>query len=169
MKIAVLFSLLVAGVTSASMCPKTFNDINVGATQDEVRTACGAPDSIKKSEAEKEKQYPVMRFYFTFPILDPTQPKPPALMFEVSDNKITAITANGSPIQSTSVCGGLISVKDPAGVISQCGNPLYSDQGVNTEKTGTKKVETWFYQGQAYQPNQIFTFEDGILTSVQKQ
>ena len=156
----------------AFFCPTNFNQIDFGATMNQVIQQCGKPDSqeTKKGEASVPQEWT----YFTPQSMNVGGSTPVAqgsvktqVTFDAS-GKVMSIVSNGMAVGSSPICGTNISVGDTqSSVQAACGKPTFiSKQDTSaTTSLGTPqpadKITVFIYNSN---PPVKLTFEKGVLT-----
>jgi hypothetical protein len=171
----------------AFYCTEKNQYISPGMTTDAVEQACGAPQSIQKTQQTIKQRVPVMQLTFNITTstygqsqgtytpglyssrLDINTGPLTTLIVDASHNQITGISLNGNPAQSVSICGGgSFGVGDPpSSAISSCGSPISENDTYKNVSTGKQEpVEIWSYQPSNYQPPFQLIFVNGSLVQV---
>jgi hypothetical protein len=159
--------------------------VRVGMTENQVRSICGQPTSIKSSRqpatrkvemtqliyttVAKTNPYPGLEkaFYTTWSVPSGLQS---AFSYQISliKNKVVAIQLNGASGNATDICGGnKVRVGDDmSNVLAICGSPNATNTTyINQPIPGTLKNEIWTFEFQ-YQPPFDLTFINGSLESI---
>lgn len=165
-------------------CTANNQYINVGMSASDVQQACGAPNTIQKSDRPAMQRIPVTQYTFnvststtgsyagtytpglqssafrvnTGPLTN--------LLVTVKQGVISQISINGNPTNGVSLCGSAFNVGDPAAsATNSCGTPVSTNDSFIEEKTGqTNQVEVWTYSsGDNYQQSFQLTFVNGVL------
>lgn len=173
-------------------CPQHSGYINIGMTEDQVISACGAPLSKQTSNTPVMQKIPVKQviynnqgaktaFYgqWALPIgqsnyagLVPfggNSGGGAQLQVNIINDKVSSVSLNGANTNAFSICGNTsISVGDPANkVYGACGTPsLVNKSYINQAIPSSTKPEIWVYQPGQYQPPLSLTFVDGKLQSI---
>ena len=152
--------------------------INIGDTMQQVQAICGVPDSRNSNDTGGSKLGVIEYWtYTTQPlqtIFGATNPKnavnePPAVTFEIIDNKVVSITTNSKQVQSSSNCTNrkMISVGDSADNLKrQCGSPTVTRTENKVITTPKQKIETWTYNVPSG-ASIVLQFTNGVLTKTE--
>lgn len=192
MKLKCLFVLSFAFIPMAAFsadsvyCPQKQGYINVGMTTSQVMERCGPPTSKQDANAvQVTEKIPVTQLIYTtlnqgsvYPAFDinynmwslPSGSTGTSLQINIVNNKVSAVSINGSNTNAMSICGGVsIQVGDDENkVYSACGNPsLVNQTFINQPIAKSQKPEVWIYQLSPYQPTINLTFINGNLQSIQ--
>lgn len=187
MKKSLSFCLIfAAGCAIASpgyiACPNSTNYIQTGDSMASVSSACGQPantQAIKQPKQQTQKQVQWVYNYRQSNANQTTnQPGSNQPQYHNSmtvnfspSNKVTSITVNGNPVQSTNYCDPSqnISIGTTNLVVRQLCGQASLIQTVNAKvSTATEKVVKWNYPGQGLSPSLQLTFINGNLTNIKQ-
>src|SRR5437879_1136102 len=146
MKNTILLLAILGMLTSASalLCPKNFNQINIGDSIAQVQQQCGKPDSEKKLQAEdngpQEWSFYVRPQMKRYTEIRTNSGAEASVKMNVAFNqgKVINVTVNSMSLATTTICGPAVSVGDTAkSVKTACGTPVFitkNDQPANAPK-----------------------------------
>lgn len=158
--IFLLGSLWVSSAFADMFCPNNFNSINKGDSLESVLSACGKPDSQKKSQ---EKPFQAQEWvYFVASSPDMPGTLKTTIAFD-ANGKVVNMSVNGSGLTETQICGGkTIQFGDtPDAIKAACGAPAYVTPMANgAEKPKDTEVVELHYNSN---PPVTLTFRDGKL------
>jgi hypothetical protein len=167
----ILTTLLLMGCYTqafALFCPKSFNQMNIGDSIEQIQAQCGKPDGIKITKAE-EKGPQQWDYYVTPQTPGYAMPSTPTgqqasvkMTIAFNEGKVVNITANGMSLAATTLCGGNISVGDStASVKSSCGNPVIVNKSNSGTESKPDEITEYKYDST---PPVILIFVNGTLT-----
>lgn len=185
----ILFSTLLmplpALAADSVYCPQKQGYINIGMTAAQVLNACGPPLSKRDTHVQIAEKVPITQLIYTtlnqgavYPGITsyynmwslPSGSNGTSLQVSVMDNKVIAISINGSSTNAMTICGGVSIQKgdDVSNVYNACGNPsLVNNTYINRAVPKDQHPEVWIYQVNQYQPSFSLTFVNGQLQSIQ--
>lgn len=191
-----LFGLLLTVLSISQMayadpfyCTGNNAYINVGMSADEVEQACGAPQTIQKSQQDATQKVPVSQLTFnvstntTGAYAGTVTPGVQSSSFQINtgplttlivsvkNNQISSISLNGESAQSVSICGnGNFGIGDPpSSATSSCGSPVSENDTYENVSTGqSNEVDTWTYHPGNYQPDFSLIFVNDVLSQINR-
>jgi len=165
--IAFLIGMSLANSTFASepllTCPKTYQNVLKGDSEQAVLTKCGPPVS-KNTQQEALTKKLVLEIW-SYPNSTNSQ----IVSFVFSDNSLYELNVSGSNVSSISMCKTFFTVKVSTKdeIKKACGMPKQTSTQTRTIPAGNQEVTTWVYKPNPYQPEQKFKFVGGKLVSVE--
>ncbi|WP_367607898.1 DUF2845 domain-containing protein [Legionella sp. W05-934-2] len=147
-------------------CPKTYQNVLKGDSEQAVLTKCGPPVSKNTQQEELTKKLELEIWSYR---AAPTSSNSQVVSFVFSDNSLYELNVAGSNVSSMSMCKTFFTVKVSTkdDVKKACGMPKETSTQTRTIPAGTQEVTTWVYQPNPYQPEQKFKFVEGKLVSVE--
>jgi|GEM_PF-2894580 hypothetical protein len=157
--------------------------INTGDSQAQVVAACGQPTS-QTTQAAPQTNNTIQ--YWTYSNQAVTSSKNlstgsittqlnqsgPMIVVEITGDKVSNITVNGQPSQTTNACqtGRPISVGNPSSeVMLSCGNPTSTTTSTAPPPANPPQITVWTYNYGNYQNPMVLQFSsDGTLQSVKQ-
>lgn len=155
----------------ALFCPTNFNQIEIGASIDQVTKLCGAPQTQTTKEIKKEGPqqwtYLIPQTVATPGLQQTEGTLQTQITFDQGGNAVN-ISVNGIGVGSTTICGTSVSLGDKRdSVKNACGDPAFINRQTNGETdTKDKSKQTEFiYQTT---PPYSLIFENGILKNMKR-
>ena len=147
-------------------CPKTYQNVLKGDSEQAVLTKCGQPVSKSTQQEELTKNLALEIWSYQ---ADPKSSNSQVVSFVFSDNSLYELNVSGSNVSSMSMCKTFftvnVSTKDD--VKNACRMPKETSTQTRTIPAGSQEVTTWVYQPNPYQAEQKFKFVEGKLESVE--
>ncbi len=169
-KTLVLLTCLTLSTSGFAMfCPKSFNQINLGDTIEQVEQQCGKPDFIKKTQGEDNGPQE-WNFYAHPQMKKSTEMRTNSgaeasvkVAVAMNDGKVVNISANGMSLAATTICGGKsITVGDTAKTVKNaCGEPVFINKSSIPNKQKPDEIIEYKYSST---PAVVLTFVNGKLT-----
>jgi len=107
--------------------------IQKGQTIDQVKSLCGAPNNSKSTTKPNDTGPQELTFY---PKIAPNAQNTVKLTVILLKNAVTNITLNSVAMTSSLICGQPIQLgMTKANIITVCGKPAFTNQGVTDDKT----------------------------------
>lgn len=167
----IYFGLLLPQLSFAFFCPNNFNQIDFGASIDQVSTQCGKPDKIETTTLEPEGPQE-WNYYIPAAVANPgtaaTQGTMKAQITFDSSGHVVNMSVNGIGVGGSTLCGGAnIQLGDSIeSVKAACGTPSFinkqnTDNPVLGPTQPKKVITTYFYNSN---PPASLVFENGVLT-----
>lgn len=167
-----LFVFSQASFAANYYCPNTSRYISTGQTAEVVEQNCGAPTKKINSEKQAQKTVKIQQWFYNFTSgPDPKTNNRPDTVFTIQDGKVTGITLNNQPVDSTAVCDGktILKIGDSGKQVKAiCKGPGFTNVGEKTQAGKKSKIMQWIYIYGPYQPQVILEFEEGKLTSIKQ-
>ena len=154
--------------------------IDVGASEQDVIAACGAPDNQTQVDQPDNQTLNTTQYWNyqqqSVQLMPPKQPgaltpvnmnsSPNILVAEINGNSITSLALNGNFVSSgTCPNGGGVRVGDSADtLIARCGPATQISYQYSTNTTAQSPMTVWTYQlpnGQLQ-----FQFKDGVVSGI---
>lgn len=159
--------------------------ISIGNTMDQVKAACGEPTDITESEAPPSNAISTIQYWMyeniqvnmqqpltvQGPIRNVQRNLPP-VVFQITNNFITAITQGEKSVTQTNQCNGSqseVRVGDSLDkLITACGQPSFvNTSNQSAAQTPPEKMTTWTYSTGQYAPPITLIFNaQGSLISI---
>lgn len=167
----IYLSLLLPQLTWAFFCPSNFNQIDFGASTDQVSQQCGKPDKIETTTLEPEGPQE-WNYYIPATVASSgtaaTQGTMKAQITFDSSGRVVNMSVNGIGVGASTICGGAnIQLGDSLQAVkAACGTPSFvnkqnTDSAVLGPPQPKKVITTYFYNSN---PPATLVFENGLLT-----
>ena len=152
--------------------------INIGDTIQQVQNTCGMPESRVSDDIGGNKLGTVEYWTYTphplQALFGATKPKnaveePPAITFEILDNKVISIETENKQVKSSNHCTNSVymSIGDSADALKQkCGPPTVTRIENKVLSTPKQKIETWTYNIPPGVPT-VLQFTNGVLSKIE--
>lgn len=168
---SVLFSVNLFALS----CPKSFQEVKLGSTEQQVLALCGQPQSKSKPKNVRKVDnqeveiwsYGAKKYYDARN--NGRMSQTPQINVAFSDGKVSGLTVSGAPVNSVNACGTTITVgqTSQSSVQASCGSPNFTSSRSQKVSGGKGKSSQWIYQFNPYQPKKTFIFFNGKLESIQ--
>lgn len=182
--LAAFFSLILSPSAFAFYCSVNGHNgfINIGDSTDQVKQACGDPDTAQDAPLEGEDKITTIQYWLyqnvqvnymsplavEGPFTNVTRNGPP-MVFEITNSLVTAITQGGNSVTATTACPeGAVRIGTSIDrLIEACGQPTTVNmQNQQTDPVDRPKVLTWTYSDPYDQQPIVLQFIDGRLSSI---
>lgn len=157
----------------AFMCPKSYQTVQIGDTEQQVMAKCGAPTSREESKKYLEEDVTLdvynysARKYANFSEGGKRETRP-AMTFVFKGEELVTLNVGGIAMNNISICNTSFSVNEStkSGVWAACGKPNFITTQNQAMPKGRATVGTWVYQFNQYQPANVVNFENGKVISI---
>lgn len=158
-------------------CSTTHNFVNLGDSLDQVKTACGTPESEQTTQMVDVQQQPIQQWFYhqNSSLAGKDVGGDASVSVFFTNGKVSSIQSQNQQFSSLQFCsaGGIagsgagVSVGDtPAMVRSKCGKPASANVGTQKNASGVKDVVVLTYNNGQYSPRTTMRFMDGKLAEV---
>lgn len=158
-------------------CATTHNFVNVGDSLDQVKTACGSPESEQTTQMVDVQQQPVQQWFYhqNSSLAGKDVGGDASVSVFFSNGKVSSIQSQNQQFSSLQFCsaGGIarsgagVSVGDtPAMVRAKCGNPASANVGTQKNSSGVKDIVVLTYNNGQYSPKTTMRFIEGKLAEI---
>lgn len=155
----------------AFFCPTNFNQIDFGATIDQVMTQCGKPDQQMTTEVKPEAKGPQEWDYYIAQTVSMNTVMQGQGTLKTSftfdkDDKLINISVNGLGVGATTICGNNVQLGDSRDMVkAACGTPTFvmkqsKDENANAPAVMPDKMTQFNYNST---PPVKLIFKNGVL------
>lgn len=182
--ITLLLSSSIGYADDSYYCTQNHAYIHVGMTESQVIAACGQPKVRQDATVQISRRVPITQLIYNnlnqgalfngwttnYNMWSlPSGSTGISLQVEITNNKVSAISVNGSSSNASDLCqGSVFQIGDDVNAVyNACGQPnAVNNSFINQPIPSTQKPQNWIYHADPYQPKFSLTFTDGVLQAI---